>query len=497
MEMLKFCKWDKRVQNLIILLILIGTFSCSILNKKNEIDYSFVDQPKDFFSPLNVLDKSLEKTERNGSLLKKKINFNSKEWFDYTAERQNWETLFYNQKTLEDQLLKEQFVQLESGHGYSFELESFCLDPYKESPYSGDGLKLGTMPKIHQSWMPELLNKYSSRGLSQEEAQILIWALVSDAKFDELSIENQKNLLKIFPEAMIKFGNRRIENLAKDILRDMLPDEITNSIEEIKNIRERFLNLQSDYKALEKIMVQPSKKPEVLFNQWMKFKDGYFVKLTAFGYSTVHVDLYVPKDHEIRSPQGIQEIVFSIKNLIGIPTKGQRIAISPKSKEKKKPQDKCKQLSNYRVSNCHEMTNSDRKKILELADPKNFPTTRYGSPPDPSLPIEQETDCSHFVEEIYKRAGFNYPYTATGEIGCLGRVFNQKSEVDGLPGDLVLYDGHIGILNKEGKVISATRGGRLRRSTKDPGDPEFLPSITINDKDAFGKIKGVLKWNCN
>lgn len=198
MEMLKFCKWDKIVHNLIILIILMGISCCSTLNKKNEIDYSFVDQPKDFFSPLDVLDKSLEKTESNGSLLNKKMKFNSKEWFNYTAERQNWETLFYNQKTLEDQLLKEQFVQLESGHSYTFELESFCIDPYKDSPYSGDGLKLGTMPKVHQSWMPELLKKYATIGLSQEEAQILIWALVSDTKFDELSTENQKNLLRIF-----------------------------------------------------------------------------------------------------------------------------------------------------------------------------------------------------------------------------------------------------------------------------------------------------------
>jgi hypothetical protein len=493
---LKFINYKSRFQKILSILFLFFAFGCSSLNKKNEANYSLTNQPKEFSSPLVLLDKSRDNTELSGVELNEKINFNSKEWNNYSAHRQNWETLFYEQQDLEDQLLDDNAIHLKSGRSYSFDLESFCIDPYKESPYSGDGLKIGSLPEAHQNWMPELLSKYSSLGLKQEEVQTLIWALVSDTKFDELSHENQKNLLKVFPDAMIRFGNRRLENLAQDALREFLPEKVSSAIDEIKKIRGQFLNLQSDFKALEKIMVPPSKQIGVQFNQWMEFEEGYFVKLTAFGYKNVRIDVYVPEDQENRKPQGLKEVIFSVKKLLGIPVKGQRLAISSKSKEKQRAKDQCEQLSKYRAPSCHEMTSSDRDKILNLADPKNFPNTRYSSPPSPSADIESETDCSHFVEEIYKRAGFEYPYTSTGEMSCLGQTFEMDSEENASPGDLILYKGHIGILDREGKVISATRGGEENRSKLDPTNKRFLPSITKNNKIDFGKNRKVLKWKC-
>lgn len=53
-------------------------------------------------------------------------------------------------------------------------------------------------------------------------------------------------------------------------------------------------------------------------------------------------------------------------------------------------------------------------------------------------------DCSHFVHRIYVEAGINYPYTTTkGNWKVAGFV----EVTTPLKGDLILWKGHVGIVN--------------------------------------------------
>lgn len=129
---------------------------------------------------------------------------------------------------------------------------------------------------------------------------------------------------------------------------------------------------------------------------------------------------------------------------------------------------------------CRALSDEDRKAILEAADLGRFSKTRYRSPPNNGTRPEEETDCSHFVNEIYGRANFAFQYSPTSTIGCLS-VFKEAGEANAKPGDLVLYLGHVGILDDQGMVISATRGGPGRRS--------------MRDQAGHGKSK-IICWSC-
>jgi cell wall-associated NlpC family hydrolase len=69
-------------------------------------------------------------------------------------------------------------------------------------------------------------------------------------------------------------------------------------------------------------------------------------------------------------------------------------------------------------------------------------------------------DCSHFVHEVYQEAGLPYPYAETGKFEQKAGSYFEKVTTPA-EGDIVLYEGHMGIYTK-GQIISARSGlGRV------------------------------------
>lgn len=134
---------------------------------------------------------------------------------------------------------------------------------------------------------------------------------------------------------------------------------------------------------------------------------------------------------------------------------------------------------------CRPLSKDDRLRLLDLADPENFPRTRYRH--GPRKPVEKETDCSHFVHEIYRRAGFSFGFRSSRELKNAPE-FELAPESEARPGDLMLFRGHVGIVDTDGKIISATKTRGRGKS-----------SITRLDRDAFRPIRSalpVLRYRC-
>ena len=427
-------------------------------------------------------------------------DFKNPDWISYLEWYETVDVLEAEQNQVEDELTKTGQLVLEPGRSYSFDLDSFCVDAGKPSPFSGDGLTSAVMKGPALKWLPVLLQRYSSLNIPQWKTQLLVWALTSNVRFDELATEDQNLLQKIFPDARIRFGNRQLENAARSALGDVLPEDVSSTIESIKGIRERFLTYQYDFKKLSEILAPKPKRTKPLPIGWMKTSDGYFIKLTSLnGYSNIHVDIYVPEksgENTGRFTSSLASVLAFIPwKIIGIPNDGQRLALSSKTnKTKKTRKNPCSKLEEWRPQQCRELTEDDRMKIIKIADPKNFPKTRYALPPKKNAAIEEETDCSHFTQEIYRRAGFDHPYAPTSALSCV-KTFKEVNSETATYGDFVVFPGHIGILDKSGHIISATKGGRRRQSTLDPSDKNFLPSITSLPQNTFGKPK-FLRWSC-
>lgn len=343
-----------------------------------------------------------------------------------------------------------------------------------------------------EKWLPEILEKLPQFSLEQDQVQNLIWQVLTGAQYDDLSKENQRILNLFYKNAFFKFGNSIFNNIADAVIESVVPQEVSSSIDEFKDLKEKAQSLQDDFSGLEKLFSPFSKRNQPIPVGWMRMKEGYLIKVTSNGYPETRIDIYVPVDG--RSPQAKKAV--KLATLIALPSVGQRLALSHKLNIPARTANNqyCKKLSDFKPKNCHELTDQDRESILKLADPANFSKSRYESPPDSSRPIEAETDCSRFTQQIYERAGMDYLYFSTSTFQCLS-VFNEVDQTAGKPGDLVLFNGHIGILSKSGRIISATRGGPGGRSRLKSDDPNFLPSITELPMGQFGKGK-ILRWRC-
>src|SRR5262245_36357304 len=85
---------------------------------------------------------------------------------------------------------------------------------------------------------------------------------------------------------------------------------------------------------------------------------------------------------------------------------------------------------------CQPLTAEDRPRRLEAANPVNFPATRYRRGPSSRRGVEKETDCSHFVHEIYSRAGLPYSFRPTNEL-AKAKEFDILPEREAKAGDLM------------------------------------------------------------
>lgn len=468
----------------------------------NEIDKSemlIVEAPLKYIDPLIEIQNFQERQEIYRSSLDEPISINNQSqerYFSYD------EALVSKKEELEDvniQLTKNGELNLIPGRSYHFSLESFCVLGKSPRPVKGDGFRISEMNGPAKSYLPYMLEHYSQKEISQNEMQNLIWALLSGLKFDELSDKNQSLLRLFYPDASRLFGNQAMLNMATKIIDEFLPDNIKSQLDYLSGLKDDFLKFQDNFKELESIMAPIESRSPIPVG-WMKTEEGYYIKLTSDGgYTNVSVEIYVPDDLEAkdqRSPQSFKKLTFVPWKFIALPGSGQRLALSSKVKKYKLKSEisYCEKLNKWKPKNCKELTELEKEKILSISDPINFPSARYVSPPSKHVPIETEVDCSHFTHEIYHRLGIDFPYVSTSVMRCLNN-FKEVSESEARPGDLVLCRIHVGILDKEGRVISATKGGERKRSTFIRTDVDFLPSITKYNIKTFGPFR-FLRWSC-
>ena len=58
--------------------------------------------------------------------------------------------------------------------------------------------------------------------------------------------------------------------------------------------------------------------------------------------------------------------------------------------------------------------------------------------------VRRKPDCSHLVHEVYRRAGYDYPYATSFSLYAGVRSFVRVE--DPQPGDLIVWPGHVGIV---------------------------------------------------
>ncbi len=228
--------------------------------------------------------------------------------------------LFEEQSKLETDFAKRKQIEILPGRPYSFDLESFCVNAGEERPIGGDGFRVGPLKGKATAWLPKILERYASEGISHERAQILVWTLLSDARFDELSDEQRRDLLKIDPNARVNFGNRRLEDEASNILDELIPKEVKNLQDQFESFRSLLSETERSYEVISSVLAPHSDRTKPVDLGWVKAEEGYFIRVSSLGgYSSARVEIYMPLG---------PDPLFRPSKFIALPAAGQRLALS-------------------------------------------------------------------------------------------------------------------------------------------------------------------------
>lgn len=124
-----------------------------------------------------------------------------------------------------------------------------------------------------------------------------------------------------------------------------------------------------------------------------------------------------------------------------------------------------KEKSHARRVTSHQLTKKDRRLIVAAAL-------------DSRASREDTGDCSHLVHEIYGAAGFPYTYAPSNDLYAGVGSFQRVKKP--LPGDLVVWRGHVGI------VIKPSKHSFFSYVSSGPG--------TENYKSAYWKHRGAARF---
>lgn len=293
---------------IIISCIVIGCASGPVTTQIDKNKNPVVAPPTEFQSPNTAINNFFDsKVSKNKQVQK--------------IKNRSLKILLNQQIAIARELRESGKLLLKPGLSYEFELETFCVNVGLERPVNGDGLFLSDIKGAAKSWLPIILRDYKSKSIAQTDVQVLIWSLLSGARFDQLSQKNQSLILKFFPDAKIKFGSSVIEDKAKDILSSHISEQIMSAKKQLEQYQEVLQDTKLKFTEIENALAPISSRTNTLDVGWLKHEDGYYIHLLANGYQQVRVKIY--------APEGIKaNTYFNPTQHIALPGQGQRLALS-------------------------------------------------------------------------------------------------------------------------------------------------------------------------
>lgn len=215
--------------------------------------------------------------------------------------------------------------QLELGPGfYETTNLSYCLKAGTNGPAKGDAYGnaplLGRMDDIVEAilvrsqdlWRGNangtaITNKLAGMVVSQKDVQLLLWAIIAKADFDEMQGKTKAVALALLsPEQIVKLNGGAVKS-AVNFASDkgwMEKPALVRTIEEAEqSLRQLYKSATSTYEDFERmaLLAGINNEPQpVEFGTWFKHKDGYYVRYGPEGYPRTHVKIYVPEQQNVK-----------------------------------------------------------------------------------------------------------------------------------------------------------------------------------------------------
>jgi hypothetical protein len=189
---------------------------------------------------------------------------------------------------------------------YEMQTQSYCLKAGTHGPGGGDGY-LYAPPKgpAEDPVMTIVRNSVNRPEIPQHDIQLLLWAIIARAKFEDLTSELKATASKLLTPRQLASLNRTaldvVPQSALSKATNSLPSSVRQIMEAEAKLREMLTNPGSTYAEMERIAVLSGAAPigegsiEIPSGRWSLHPDGYYVRYIPSSYSSTRVEIWVPQ----------------------------------------------------------------------------------------------------------------------------------------------------------------------------------------------------------
>jgi hypothetical protein len=188
---------------------------------------------------------------------------------------------------------------------YEMHTQSYCLKAGAHGPGGGDGY-LYAPPKgpARDAVVAIVRNSVAKPQIQQHDVQVLLWAIIARAKFEDLAPELKFVATQLLTAEQLALLNRTALDMvpgpALDAALAQVPPPIRAVLEAEAKLRQMLAGPRRTYQEIESVAMLAGMAPwgdgsrQVPTGRWSKHPDGYFVRYLPRAYSYTVTQLWVP-----------------------------------------------------------------------------------------------------------------------------------------------------------------------------------------------------------
>jgi hypothetical protein len=189
---------------------------------------------------------------------------------------------------------------------YNLQTQSYCLKAGTHGPGGGDGY-LYAPPKgpAEDAVMSVVRNSVQHPEIEQHDVQVLLWAIIARAKFEDLQPEMKATAAKLLtPRQLASLNRSALDVLSGNALTDALggvPEPLRQIAQAEAQLRQMMTTPGASFAEMERVAVLSGAAPigegsvNVPSGRWSLHPDGYWVRYIPSGYSSTRVEIWVPQ----------------------------------------------------------------------------------------------------------------------------------------------------------------------------------------------------------
>jgi hypothetical protein len=190
------------------------------------------------------------------------------------------------------------------------QVESYCLRIASRGPVGGDGYLNAPLKGGRAAIVRSILqNTWRHPEIPQRTIQLVIWAILARAEYNDLRPDLQAAARALLTAAEIKsIGRSPWDALDTSLGRRAiagLPAPARQALRAERNLRDMLRRANYTYEDFERLAMTPigadePTRREVPRGRWMHHPDGFLIRYLPRGYTSTRVEILVPHAYTVR-----------------------------------------------------------------------------------------------------------------------------------------------------------------------------------------------------